>query len=304
MFGLKSLHSKHILGALAQCFYSDCDTTLFGTAIAEYCIDNNSKVVAAPAKHQSANSLVESHWKTMVHMARVYLTKKQMSHNYWFFAITHAAQMMNAIPGKFRDHLALPFLLVHDVGHDERTWIPLFSLCYFHHEKDSNDTRTKLMAHTMDGVIVQRSPTSNALIVFNPQKGQYYEPDSYRIDSYCLPCLVYPTLKYAGGLLCSLLQDDNLTFEEKYSPGTRIERIDPSTNKLLVGTVMDIPFPVSPSEANSLQSYIILFDNGTTSVPLNEMAGLIPPPPVEVCNLDSHNSPLPSFLLLNSKNHL
>ncbi len=68
--------------------------------------------------------------------------------------------------------------------------------------------------------------------------------------------------------------------------------------------VMDISFPVSPSKANLLQSYIILFDNGTTSVPLNKMAGLIPPPPVEVCNSDSHNSLLPLSLLLNSKNHL
>jgi hypothetical protein len=71
MFGLKSLSSEHILGtlrlfcaaagALAQCFYSDCNTKLFGTAIAEYLIDDDSKVITAPAKHQSANSLVKSH---------------------------------------------------------------------------------------------------------------------------------------------------------------------------------------------------------------------------------------------------
>jgi hypothetical protein len=176
--GLTSLSSEHILGALhhfcaaagalARCFYSDCDTKLFGTAIAEYLIDNNSKVLTAPAKHQSVNGLVESHWKTMLHMARAYLTKKQMPRTYWFFAITHAAWMMNAIPGKFRDHLALPFLLIHGIGHDEWTWIPLFSLCYFHHEKDSNDTQTKHMAHTMDGIIIGHSPTSHALMVFNP----------------------------------------------------------------------------------------------------------------------------------------
>ncbi len=65
-------------------------------------------------------------------------------------------------------------------------------------------------------------------------------------------------------------------FEGKYPPGTRVERINTSTNRLLAGMVMDIPFPVSPSEANSQQSYLILFDNGTTaSVPLNEMPALI-----------------------------
>ncbi len=85
-FGLKNLLSDAILaairlfcavaGSFAQCFYCDCDLKLFGTAISEYLIDNDSKVVAAPAKHQLSNGLVKSHWKIMVHMGCAYLTKK------------------------------------------------------------------------------------------------------------------------------------------------------------------------------------------------------------------------------------
>ncbi len=70
-FGLKLLSSECILsalclfraaaGSLAHCFYCNCDAKLFGSAISEYLINNNSKVVAAPAKRQSANGLVESH---------------------------------------------------------------------------------------------------------------------------------------------------------------------------------------------------------------------------------------------------
>jgi hypothetical protein len=60
--------------------------------------------------------------------------------------------------------------------------------------------------------------------------------------------------------------------------------------------------PNSPSEANLLQTYTILFNNGTTAlVPLNKMAGLIPPPPVDVCDLDSCDSLLLPFLCLNLK---
>ena len=81
-----------------------------------------TKIFSAPAKRQSTNGLVESHWKVMVHMARAYLTEKQMPRSYWFFAITHAARMMNAIPGKVDGGLASPFLLVHGVGHE-----PVFS---------------------------------------------------------------------------------------------------------------------------------------------------------------------------------
>ena len=306
-FGLKTLSSDCILsalrlfraaaGSLARCFYSDCDMKLFGKAISDYLIDHKSKVVAAPAKRQSSNGLVESHWKTMVHMARAYLTEKQMPRSFWFYAVIHAARMMNAIPGKIHGRLASPFLLVHGVGHDERTWVPLFSLCYFHHLKDGDLKRSKHQAHTMDGIVIGRSPTSNALLVYNPRNKQYYEPDSYRIDSYRLPGSVYRDVKYDGGLFCSLLRDDNPAVEELYPPGTRVERIDPASHMLLAGTVMDIPFP-----DGGAPSYTILFDNGTTtSIPLDDMASVIPKPPVDVDCSDSQDSLLPPFLRLNSK---
>jgi hypothetical protein len=130
---------------------------------------------------------------------------------------------MNAIPGTYSGHLASPFLLVHGVGHNECTWIPLFSLCYFHHKKDSNQQCSKHQAHTMDGIVISRSPTSSALMVYNPCNQQYYEPDSYCINPYCLPTLVYPDVKYDGSLFCNLYCDNNPHMEEKCPPGTQIE---------------------------------------------------------------------------------
>jgi hypothetical protein len=151
----------------------------------------------------------------MVHMVWAYLTEKQMPQTYWFFAITHAAWMMNAIPGKIHGHLASPFLLVHGVGHDEHTWIPLFLLCFFCHYKDGPVKCSKHQAHMMGGIIIGRSPHSSALLVYNLQNKQYNEPDSYRLDSYQLPSLVYLDVKYDGGLFCYLLWDDNPLMEEK-----------------------------------------------------------------------------------------
>ncbi len=80
---------------------------------------------------------------------------------------------MNAIPGKYSGWLASLFLLVHSVGHDERTWVLLFSLAYFNHKRDGNEHK----AHTMDGIVIGCSPTSNALMVYNPCSKKYYEPD-------------------------------------------------------------------------------------------------------------------------------
>jgi hypothetical protein len=72
----------------------------------------------------------------------------------------------------------------------------------------------------MDGIVIVCSPTSNTLLVYNPCNKQYYEPDSYHINPYRLPSLVYQDIKYEGGLFCTLLCYDSPTMEEKYPPGT------------------------------------------------------------------------------------
>jgi hypothetical protein len=181
--------------------------------------NNQSKVVAAPAKWQLSNGLVELHWKTMVHMAHAYLTEKQMPRTFWFYAIVHLAQMMNAIPGTYLGCLASHFLLVHGVGHNEWTWIPLFSLCYFHHKKDSDQQCSHHQAHTIDSIVIGQSPTSNALLVYNQRNKHFYDPDSYRIDPDRLPTSVYPNIKYNGGLFCYLLCDKNPTWKRSNLQG-------------------------------------------------------------------------------------
>jgi hypothetical protein len=84
-------------------------------------------------------------------------------------------------------------------------------------------------------------------------------------------------------LFVSLLHNDNPQFEEECPPGTWVERINPITNILLFGTLMDIPFPLDVSalsEDSTDLPYTILFDYGSmASIPLSQMAKLVPPPP-------------------------
>ena len=150
-FGLKSLQHHDIqsaflafrdkAGALARQFRCDCDEKLLGSVVRSFLHANNSSIAASPAGRQSSNGLVESHWKIMVHMSRAYLTEKQMPRTFWYYAIKHSARMMNMIPGKYGSKLASPFMLAHGTRPDPRTWLPLFSVCYFHHEKDSDASR-------------------------------------------------------------------------------------------------------------------------------------------------------------------
>jgi hypothetical protein len=174
--------------------------------------------------------------------------------------------------------------------------------------KKTETSNAKHQAHTMDGIIIGRSATSNALLVYNPRNKQYYEPNSYRIDSYRLPGSIYCNLKYNGGLFCYLYRDESPPIEDLYPPGTRVERINPFSKMLLADTVMDIPLisAISSSDDSSdpSYSYTILFDNGTSaSIPLHEMASIIiiPNPPVDIDSSDSQDSLLPPFLRFNSK---
>ncbi len=127
------------------------------------------------------------------------------------FAIKHAACMMNMISGKYWDKLVSPFMLVHGVRPDPRTWLPIFLLCYFHHKKDSDALQSKNQPHTLDGRFIRRSSTSNAILLYNSQNQHYYKPDNYILDAYCLPLMVYPTIIYNGRLFVLLHQD-------KYTP--------------------------------------------------------------------------------------
>jgi hypothetical protein len=187
-FGLKSLQHDDIIvaflafwdeaGSLACQFRCDCNEKLFGSSIWSFLHSNKSLIVSSPAGRQSGNGLIKAHWKIMVHMSQAYLTEKQMPWSFWYFAICHAARMMNVIPGKYNNTLASPFMLVHGVRPDQQAWLPIFSLCYFHHENNSNASRSKNQAHTLDGVIIGCNPTSTAILVYNPCNQKYYKPDS------------------------------------------------------------------------------------------------------------------------------
>jgi hypothetical protein len=182
-------------------------------------------------------------------------------------------------------------MLAHGVRPDQRTRLPIFSLCNFHHEKDINAQLSKNQAHTLDGIIVGHSPTSNAILVYNPWNQRYYEPDIYKIDPYQLPSLVYLTIVYDGGLFVSLHHGDVPIISEPYPPGTRIEEPSSSNNSICSSTIMDIPLDPTRSP-----QYLILFDNGSTkSVPARDMSSIIPKPHTNASNSDCHTFFLRSF---------
>ena len=88
---------------------------------------------------------------------------------------------------------------------NSRSWLPLFSLYYFHNTVDGAYKQSKNWEQTMDGIIVGCCPGSNAALVYNPRNKNVYKPDSYRIDLHRLPGSIYSNIKYNEG--CSALSN-------------------------------------------------------------------------------------------------
>ena len=204
VFALKTLSKaaiKEAFGLLctkaagfAKCFCCKCDHKLFDHAIKTHLTSQQLDIVYAAADRQSSNGLNKRYWKTIVHMSRAYLTKKQMPRNFWFHSIRHAAQMMNHILAKYNERLTSLFMLVHGTLADSRTWLPLFSVCYFHTKKDGVTSRSHSQAHTMDGIILFRDLNSNTAIVYNPCNKNFHYPESYCIDPHHQLGLVYSNI--------------------------------------------------------------------------------------------------------------
>eukprot|EP00978_Attheya_sp_CCMP212_P027372 scaffold91642_cov45-Attheya_sp.AAC.2 len=138
-------------GGLPKRLYTDFDNRLIAGSARKWLTTRHCHVAAAPANRQNQNGLVERNWRTMIQMARAYLTDRQMPRSYWFYAIRHAAQMMNHAPGRLKSQLTTPFELVLNRKPDGRIFFELFSVGYFNFNKqrDGATLRTATQAHTL-----------------------------------------------------------------------------------------------------------------------------------------------------------
>jgi hypothetical protein len=284
VFGMQALTSNEIISALnsftslagmvPRCFHSDFDQKLIGGKARKWILESGSGIIAAPSNRQSSNGLVERSWQTMVRMARAYITEKQVGREFWYFAIRHAAQMMNQVPGRLGRKLTSPFELVHGVKPNANTWFELFSVGYFPHYMDSNETKSKMQAQTMDGIAVGRDELSNTILFYNPINKQYYRPPIYKLDEGRLPISTFPkSIRFDGGLTCGLLRHKTDPTPEPFPPGTRVSIHQ--NDKIVKGTISNVPLPFfSTANTASLEgdestdgqstTYVIQLDDGTT----------------------------------------
>ena len=111
-FALETFKSE--AGQLPKRFHSDFDRKFIGGNALRWILANISNIVAAPAVCQYSNLLEERTWRTLIQMARAYITEKQVGRYLWYFAVCHTAMMINQVPGRLGLKLATPFELVHN----------------------------------------------------------------------------------------------------------------------------------------------------------------------------------------------
>ncbi|KAL7525881.1 hypothetical protein ACHAXR_001202, partial [Thalassiosira sp. AJA248-18] len=254
IYGLTSTSSGEIVSALElfradagnvpKRFHADFDKKLIGGQALRWIVHNNSNIIAAPRKRQSSNGLAERTWQTIVKMARAYITEKQVGREFWYYAVRHAALMLNQVPGRLNRKLTTPFELVHNQKPQSETWFELFSVGYFGHDKDADGQRSKTQDQSLDGIAVGRDDRSNTIVFYNPLTRSYYRPQNFRLDEHRLPVTNFPkSIKFDGGLTCGLLRNKTDPVPEPFPPGTRVT-IDVQGVPTR-GTIHNVPLPVS-----------------------------------------------------------
>ena len=98
--------------------------------------------------------------------------------------------------------------------------ITIFSTVYFSHTKDNTKVRTNVQVHTLTGISVGQSDTSNGLLVYNPITKELYTTSIYKMDE-VNATKTYFNLPYDGGMFSGIYSTDtHLTIPENFPIGT------------------------------------------------------------------------------------
>jgi hypothetical protein len=173
VYGLKNLKDS-LLHAVTQ-FLTECgvkpklirtdfDTKLMGGKVGAHFRQHNIPIESSPPYRQHQNGLVESHWQTVVSMARNWLTSALLPTKYWFFAIRRACEVCNILPTSHLGTITTPFELVHAKKVDYRLLFLLFSTSYIKYRREGGAVKNKWSSQTLKCIVVGTCNRSNGLL--------------------------------------------------------------------------------------------------------------------------------------------
>ena len=184
----------------------DFDQKLIGGRVKVFFTDKGCHVEAAPSGRQCQNGLTERNWRTIVRMARSWLTSALLPSTFWWFAIQRASQVTNYLPLKANGHTTTPLELAYGVKPDLRVLFPLFAIGYIRRTRDAQQRQT-FQAQSLQCIAVGKSPVADALEFYHPPTKQMITSADFRLDPTVAPGPVFK-LPYDGGIFFNQYHND------------------------------------------------------------------------------------------------
>jgi hypothetical protein len=182
-----------------------------------------------------------------------------MPKQFWFFALHHAAQVLNYCPCKKNDTLTSSFALINQRHPDFRVIFHLFSVGFFRHMTYGPCAHTQFESHTQTGIAIGRSPDSNAMKFYHPVTKEIYTSADFKPDSSQTTSVVFHNSSMMVGLLLDCTPTIVVLVQSPSLPIWKCSSLQ--NNKWYKG--MSLPLlPIPSNDPSVYQTYTICLPSG------------------------------------------
>ena len=272
---------RKFFGSTPRRILTDFDHKLMGQSVLDNFTDDDGFCIieSAPPDKQNQNGLSESNWKSILYMARAWLTSNLLPSQYWWWAMKRATEISNYLPIKIDNKYTTPYELVYNNKPDLRFLIPQFSIAYISRYRDGNIERKNTHSQSIRAILVGRDPVSAAYLFYHPGTQKTLTSTDFTIDD-TLPSGPAFHLQYDGGFYFNRYADLNDKLRPPtYKPNQQVF-ID-TYSPPLQGTVIAVPAsPIDRIYTIQLQDHSIhqiLEDHISTSDPNKTIENNNPP---------------------------
>ena len=126
---------------------------------------------------------MEVTWKTVLKMARGWVSSAILPPTFWWFAFKRAVEVSNYFPLTVDGKLTTPHELVYQSKPNLQNLLPLFSVAYVRRRKpDDNTALQNVENHSIAVILVGRSSVANSPIFLHPHTKRIITTDCYYLD--------------------------------------------------------------------------------------------------------------------------
>ncbi len=156
------------MGFAPKKIMTDFNHKLLGGKVQSYFTPLGTKIESAPPHMQHKNGLVERNWRSIVRMARSWLSSALLPSSFWFYTVKRAVETSNYLPVTLNGQVTTPFEIVYHQQPDIRALIPLFSVAYIDHPHTGTTSTPSMSSQTLRVILIGRSKHSTALEFYHP----------------------------------------------------------------------------------------------------------------------------------------